>query len=235
MRVGLSFVLLTAAVAAAPAAQAEYVVLRNGQRLHVSSYERRNDQVELRLDGGVVSVSAGDVMLIEPEEFAPVGYALAKAPPMDKLVEAAARRYGVDSELVTSVIAVESNFNPKAISRRNARGLMQLMPETAERLGVTNVFDPVQNVDGGTRFLRSLLDRYQYDLVLALAAYNAGSDRVEQYRGVPPFSETISYVRRVGREYQRRKSLSAAHKETRIPASAQAAKPAKNSRRQAGL
>jgi soluble lytic murein transglycosylase-like protein len=123
------------------------------------------------------------------------------------LVEAAARRYGVDPELVTSVIAVESNFNARAVSRRNARGLMQLLPETASRLGVTDSFDPVQNVDAGTRYLRTLLDSYRYDLVLTLAAYNAGPDRVEQYRGVPPFSETISYVRRVRREYQRRKSL----------------------------
>lgn len=234
MRVKLPILFLTVVAVAAPAARAEYVVLRNGQRLHVSSYERRNDQVELRLDGGVVSVRAGDVTLIEPEEFVPVAHPLPKAPPMDQLVEAAARRYGVDSELVTSVIAVESNFNPKAVSPRNARGLMQLMPETAERLGVTNVFDPVQNVDGGTRFLRSLLDRYQYDLVLALAAYNAGPDRIEQYRGVPPFAETISYVRQVRREYQRRKSVSAARKETEMRASAHTAKSGKN-KRQTGL
>ena len=199
--------LLIVLAAAAPAARADYAVLRSGQRLHITSYQQQNDRIELCLEGGLVEISAADLIRIEPEEFLPVARAQKPAPPVGELVEAAARRYGVDPELVTSVIAVESNFNARAVSRRNARGLMQLLPETASRLGVTDSFDPVQNVDAGTRYLRTLLDSYRYDLVLTLTAYNAGPDRVEQYRGVPPFSETISYVRRVRREYQRRKSL----------------------------
>jgi soluble lytic murein transglycosylase-like protein len=108
--------------------------------------------------------------------------------------------------LISSVIAAESNFNAKAVSRKNARGLMQLMPETAAKLGVRNVFDPQENIDAGTRYLGNLLQRYQNDLSLALAAYNAGPERVQQYGRVPPFAETLSYVRRVQRTYQSSKS-----------------------------
>jgi soluble lytic murein transglycosylase-like protein len=122
------------------------------------------------------------------------------------LVEAAAARYSVDADLITSVIAVESNFDPKAVSRKNARGLMQLLPETAAQLGVKNIDDPQENIEAGTRYLRDLLRKYNNDLVLALAAYNAGPERVQQYGRVPPFAETISYVRRVRRSYEKSKS-----------------------------
>jgi len=104
------------------------------------------------------------------------------------------------------VIAAESNFDPKAVSRKNARGLMQLIPETATKLGVQNIFDPRENIDAGTRYLSDLLRRYNNDLTLALAAYNAGPERVQQYGRVPPYQETISYVRRVKRGYDKRKA-----------------------------
>jgi soluble lytic murein transglycosylase-like protein len=120
-------------------------------------------------------------------------------------VEAAAAHYKVDAELIASVIAAESNFNPKAVSRKKARGLMQLMPETAARLGVRNIEDPQENIDAGTRYLRELLQKYNNNLVLALAAYNAGPERIERYGRVPPFAETISYVRRVKRGYENNK------------------------------
>src|SRR5262249_59925219 len=123
------------------------------------------------------------------------------------LTQAAASRYSVDADLITSVIASESNFDPKAISRRNARGLMQLLPQTAARLGVKNIFDPSENIDAGTRYLRDLLQRYRNDLALTLAAYNAGPERVQQYGRIPPYAETQSYVRRIKRAYDKRKSL----------------------------
>jgi len=125
-------------------------------------------------------------------------------------VEAAAKRYNMDADLITSVIAVESNFDPKAVSRKNARGLMQLLPETAAQLGVKNIDDPAENIDAGTRYLRDLLQKYNNDLALALAAYNAGPDKVQQYGRVPPYAETISYVRRVKRGYEKTKSAPSA-------------------------
>ncbi len=110
-----------------------------------------------------------------------------------------ASRYGVDPVLVESVIRVESAWNPWAVSRKGAQGLMQLMPRTASALGVRDAFDPRQNIEGGVRHLRYLLARYPSDLSLALAAYNAGERAVDQHGGVPPYPETQQYVQRVMR------------------------------------
>ena len=104
-----------------------------------------------------------------------------------QVVNAASGRYRLDPDLVSSVIRAESGFKVHAISPKGAQGLMQLMPGTASKLGVPNAFDPEANVDGGTRYLRELLERYNFDLIKALAAYNAGPHRVEQYKGVPPY------------------------------------------------
>jgi Transglycosylase SLT domain/Domain of unknown function (DUF4124) len=112
-------------------------------------------------------------------------------------IKNASERYGVPERLVHAVIRVESAFNPRAVSVKGAQGLMQLMPETASMLGVRNSFDPEQNVDGGVRHLRGLIDRFGNDLPLALAAYNAGERAVINYRGIPPFPETRDYVTRV--------------------------------------
>ena len=191
---------------AAPA-RAEYFVMRSGTRLHVSGYQLIEGKYRLQIEGGFVDAPAEDVVAIEPEEVfvsnPPV--AVAKSPYRD-LIEAAASRYTVDAELIASVIAAESNFNPKAISRRNARGLMQLLPETAARLGVHNIFDPAENIDAGTHYLSDLLALYKNDLALALAAYNAGPLRVQQYGRVPPYAETQLYVRKVRTAYAKRKA-----------------------------
>ena len=114
----------------------------------------------------------------------------------------ASQRYNVDYNLVKAVIKAESNFNPKAVSRAGARGLMQLMPETANLLQVNDSFHPEDNIDGGVRYLRYLLNLYNDNLQLALAAYNAGEKAVFKYRGVPPYPETQTYVQRVLRYYQ---------------------------------
>jgi len=113
------------------------------------------------------------------------------------LIAGAAWRYQVDPDFVASVVKAESDFNPQAVSAKGAQGLMQLMPQTATGLGVDNAFDPAANVEGGTKYLRQLLDQYNGDAAKALAAYNAGPQRVEQYHGVPPFAETREFITRV--------------------------------------
>ena len=117
--------------------------------------------------------------------------------PYDPIIEAEARAQGLDPSLVKSVMLVESNFNPQAVSRKGARGLMQLMPETARRFGVSNRFDVAQSVRGGVRYLASLLALFKGDVALALAGYNAGENAVARHAGVPPYAETREYVRRV--------------------------------------
>jgi len=125
--------------------------------------------------------------------------------PLSQVVDSASAAYHLDPDLVNSVIHAESGFNAHAVSPKGARGLMQLMPSTASQLGVSDSFDPEANVTGGSRYLRELLERYNFDLVKALAAYNAGPLRVEQYQGVPPFRETHAYVARIVHEYNKKK------------------------------
>lgn len=120
---------------------------------------------------------------------------------IDAAIEKAAARHNVDANLVRSVIKVESNFNPNAVSRKGAMGLMQLMPQTARQLNVKNPFDPQQNVDAGVRHLKKLLESYGGDVKLSLAAYNAGSGAVARSAGIPRFTETQNYVRRITNLY----------------------------------
>jgi len=113
------------------------------------------------------------------------------------LIAVYSRRQSLDPRLVHAVVAVESGFDPRAVSRKGARGLMQLMPETARELGVEDAFDPSQNLRGGIEYLRRMVDRFGGDLRLALASYNAGPEAVTRHGGVPPFAETAGYVRKV--------------------------------------
>jgi soluble lytic murein transglycosylase-like protein len=113
------------------------------------------------------------------------------------VVRDAAQARGIDPHLVDLVIRMESGYNPRAVSRRGARGVMQLMPETASLYGVRNSFDPLQNIRGGVRYLGDLLERFHSNLALALAAYNAGPDAVERHGGVPPYDETQAYVQTI--------------------------------------
>jgi hypothetical protein len=194
-------IMLALLVGAAPVVNADYAVLRSGVRLHITGYEASGDRVRLTVEGGLVEVSAGEIVSIEPEDVFPSRPTVAPLPdgPYAKLIHAAARKHGVDENLIHRIILVESNFNPKAVSAKSALGLMQLLPKTAAQYSVRNVFDPAQNIDGGTHYMKDLLARYHGDLSLALAAYNAGPQMVQRYAGIPPFPETKNYVRRVAK------------------------------------
>lgn len=117
------------------------------------------------------------------------------------LIDRTARKYGIDEKLVRALVKQESGFNPNAKSHAGALGLMQLMPATAAGLGVKNPLDPVQNVEGGVKYLKSMLDRFNGNTILALAAYNAGPNAVKKYNGVPPYKETQNYVRSILSQY----------------------------------
>ena len=153
---------------------------------------------------------------------------------LSEVINSASNRYRLDPDLVNSVIRAESGFNVRAVSRKGARGLMQLMPQTSSQLGVGNAFDAQANVEGGARYLRELLERYNFDLVKALAAYNAGPRRVEQFGGVPPYYETRAYVARIVRDFNRKKlAQESVAKQTVAPHKAAPKSPAGSARRTA--
>jgi len=213
------------AVAALPCFAAEVAVLRNGFSIR---YERREVLGDVtRLYVNADGSSYVDVPTAEIEHFEAAPELAASSPALlgivkdggsqergfpgrpntdlSEVVNEASGRYRLDPDLVNSVIKAESGFNVRAVSPKGAQGLMQLMPGTASQLGVPNVFDPRANVEGGTKYLRELLERYNFDLVKALAAYNAGPQRVEQFGGVPPYYETRAYVARVVRDFNKKK------------------------------
>ena len=210
---GLFFLLAGSAVAG------EYAVFASGARLHIERHEADGAKVRLYHGTGFVELDAAVVRSYEAEEYpepVPVpqpeavaasqasAAVSASAPPTPvELADAAADRYGLPRELIRSVMAAESGFQPLAVSPKGAIGLMQLMPGTAQVLGA-DPYDPAQNVDAGTRYLRDLLEKYNYGLRHALAAYNAGPLAVDKYNGVPPYRETINYIGRI------EKSLSSA-------------------------
>ncbi|MFZ0645217.1 MAG: lytic transglycosylase domain-containing protein [Candidatus Acidiferrales bacterium] len=203
--------LIAAAVCAAPT-RADYAVLRSGLRLHITGYETDGAHVRLTVEGGTVDVLASDLVSVEPEDHfePPPPSPVTSAGPYADLIHAAAQKHGLEEDLIVRVIAMESNFNPRAVSRRQALGLMQLLPQTAAHYSVADIFDPAQNIDAGAHYLRDLLTRYRGNLTLALAAYNAGPEMVERYGGIPPFRETQNYVRQI--------TSKMAHEKTSAPA-----------------
>jgi len=175
--------------------------------MNIAKREKRRLAYNLsRTPDNYIDVPTADIVRFEELE-SPLRPAVSSAPPrgLDSVVTAASNRNNVDPDLVNSLILVESGFDPNAVSPKGARGLMQLMPQTAARMGVQNAMDPAANVEGGTRYLGELLSRYHNDLSKALAAYNAGPDRVEQYHGVPPYPETLAYVARIIGDFNRKK------------------------------
>ena len=197
-RPGILFALVALCGASTPL-RAEIVVLANGELLKATSHRLEGDTVVVALrGGGEVGTPAGTVRGFVPDEVAEEVTAVAASPTdLRALAAAAARRHGLAPELVAAVAAVESAFDPAAVSPKGAQGLMQLMPATAASLGVADAFDPAANLDGGSRHLRALLQRYDGNLEKALAAYNAGEGAVQRHGGVPPYRETREYVKRV--------------------------------------
>jgi soluble lytic murein transglycosylase-like protein len=205
-------------VLALPAAvwAGEYVVLANGFQLHADRHEAEGASVRVFSGGGMVEMPAAAIAGYEQEEIvaatppAAVPAASVPAPPASaipdtpaelaaQLADQAAKKYQLPDSFVRSVMKAESGFQPNAVSPKGAIGLMQLMPDTARVLGV-DPRDPHQNADGGAQYLRQLLARYENDpnqVLLALAAYNAGPAAVERYHGVPPYKETREYILRV--------------------------------------
>jgi soluble lytic murein transglycosylase-like protein len=222
-------------VGAMQASATDVATLRNGFTIRHESRAPLGETTRLFLtaDGSsFVDVPTAEIVQIEPDLSTPAtperpAEALATTAPgvtnpalvntvppipassrpedITEAVNSASGRYRIDPDLVNSVIRAESGFKIHAVSPKGAQGLMQLMPGTASNLGVSNAFDPNANVDGGTRYLRELLERYNFDLIKALAAYNAGPHRVEQYNGVPPYLETRKYVASIVRDFNRKK------------------------------
>lgn len=222
---------VTLLIAALPCFAGEVAVLRNGFSIKHERREIVGDLTRLYVNADGSSFIDVPTAEIEHFELAPPEPAAdpssgsdlgtrtlkpaasAKAPvfpgrpvaDLSQVVSDASGRYRLDPDLVNSVIKAESDFKVRAVSPKGAQGLMQLMPGTAAQLGVPNAFDPQANVNGGTRYLRELLERYNFDLVKALAAYNAGPQRVEQFGGVPPYYETRAYVARIVKDFNKKK------------------------------
>lgn len=200
-------VLVAVLLSGAPAAHAEIALLANGQTFKVEARRVEGDLVWLTLrGGGEIALPPGHVRGYVPdeviEEVAKAAIAPGGTGSLRQLASDVARRHGLDPELVMAVAGVESAFQARAVSRKGAQGLMQLMPGTARDLGVADPFDPAANLDGGTRYLRDLLATYDGDLPKALAAYNAGPTAVNRHQGVPPYKETRDYVKKVLQRYR---------------------------------
>jgi soluble lytic murein transglycosylase-like protein len=212
----------------APARVAEHITLRNGFDLLCDHRVADGGKVRLYMDttdSNFVEVSAADIVKSEtvtlPAATQPAAPVAAASPngatnqqpghlsdeDLRPMLTQAGTTYNVDPDLLASVVRQESGGQPHVVSRAGAQGLMQLMPGTAADLGVADSFAPGENIRGGTNYLNQLLDRYHNNLVLALAAYNAGPAAVDRWHGVPPYSETRAYVARVVREYNRRYAL----------------------------
>ncbi len=209
---------LALAAAAAPA-RAELVILTGGEVLKVAAYEVGEEEARLTLPGGgtmvlpllrVERVVDDEVVpVVEPGESPPApAFALrfelgqpVPEGPHGALLYEAARRHSLNPQVVAAVVRAESAFNPRAVSRKGACGLMQIMPATGQRFGLSRreLFEPRKNIDAGVRYLAWLAERFQGELPLVLAAYNAGEGTVARYRGVPPYRETREYIRRIYR------------------------------------
>jgi Transglycosylase SLT domain len=212
MKLWLQFGLIFG-LAVSSAFGSELAILHNGFSIRHEKSEIVGTITRLYLGtdrSGYVDIPTSEIERFEKDLAPPIKIPVSVQVPdrpqsLNQVIDDISDRHHLDPDLINSVIHAESRFNPRALSPKGAQGLMQLMPHTASQLGVANAFDPKANVEGGTRYLRELLERYNFDLVKALAAYNAGPHRVEQYRGVPPYYETRAYVANIIRDFNRKK------------------------------
>ncbi|HEV8231534.1 MAG TPA: lytic transglycosylase domain-containing protein [Thermoanaerobaculia bacterium] len=211
--------LALAAFLCAVPGRAELIIFSDGRVTKAAGYQVVEDELEIQVRGGgsyrvdmglvdrivedeveVSEVEVNEVAFDEKVAY-DLSYKEGRKPlfgtAYDAMIESEAKKHGVDASLISAVIRAESNYEPRALSRKGARGLMQLMPATAQRLEVRRPFDPAANVSGGVRYLRELAERFHHRPELVLAAYNAGERAVENYGGVPPYRETIGYVKKI--------------------------------------
>ena len=183
-------------------------VLQNGFSIHHIRREILGQTTRLFVSNEATSyidIPTAQIQSIQEVQVADKVTPPAATASISDAINAASDKHQIDADLINSVIRAESAFNPHAVSRKGAQGLMQLMPDTATKMGVKDAFDPAANVNAGTRYLRDLLVLYHGDMVKALAAYNAGPQRVAQYHGVPPYHETRAYVAQIVRDFNRKK------------------------------
>ncbi|HEX4605598.1 MAG TPA: lytic transglycosylase domain-containing protein [Candidatus Angelobacter sp.] len=245
-----------------PAFAGEIAVLRNGFTIHFDRKEQQGNSTRLYTGTGYLDIASDQIESFEAEEapvipppqpqsqpaiqtaaIVPAAATAETMPPakaapavdLDQMVREASNRNRIDPDFVSSVIKAESNFKPRAVSKKGAQGLMQLMPGTAAQLGVTDPFDPRANVEAGTAHLSALLDQYHNDPIKALAAYNAGAHRVKQYNGVPPYRETRAYINKIVRDFNAKKRAqmkTVAATKAAVPARTTKANPVKKARPQ---
>lgn len=196
--------------ATAFASAAELAVLQNGFTIRHERHEVVGETTRLYTGANAedfIEVPTAQIASYAPDDTPAVaGPEAPKVIDLHAVIKDAGIRHGLDPDFIASVVHAESGYNVKAVSPKGAQGLMQLMPKTAAGLGVRDSFDPEANIEAGTKYLRALLDQYNGDVIKALAAYNAGVQRVAQYHGLPPFHETQAYVRRIVVEYNRKKA-----------------------------
>jgi len=174
----------------------------NNSQLENKNVPFKTDDMALILENGIIPDDSDDIK-IEPVNLKSKIKINPKSANIDSIIENISSKYNLDSDFIKAVIKQESGFNPNATSKKGAMGLMQLMPATAKSLGISDAYNPEQNIEGGVKHLKNLLDKYNNNQELALAAYNAGSSAVQKYGGIPPYKETQNYVKSIMAAYNK--------------------------------